>query len=314
MQLVEFKATTAIDLTGFSETTNLDVQDKRDIVKQIPTVLQYINILMKVHRMSREEAETIYEKESLYYRKSFMTNDKLHQCTGISLYSAFLEGATNNLSIQPGQKSEAYLESRSTKVKQNGAADSWIQTASFVITAYGELNLRIRSGQIIRMNNPIILYEGDHFQPKSNERGELTIEYLPAIPRQSKKIFGSYVCIVLPNNGIDFKWLLQDDIDRLKGYSLKQNKTSANALYTSNDGSIDPGFLSTKTIKHAMAAYTKLRIGEFVSFEGEIEEVEASDTFKSEIENKQPQTAPTTQKQKPKPGAPIIVTDDDPFL
>ncbi len=310
MTIAEFKATTNIDLSGFSETTNLEVQDKRDIVKQIPTVLQYINILMKVHRMSREEAETIYEKESLYYRKSFMTNDKLYQCTGISLYSAFLEGATNNLSIQPGQKSEAYLESRSTKVKTNGAPDAWVQTANFVITAYGELNLRIRSGQIIRMNNPIILYDGDHFQPKSNERGELTIEYLPAIPRKSKTIFGSYVCIVLPNNGLDFKWLLQDDIERLKGYSLKQNKTSANALYTSNDGGIDPGFLSTKTIKHAMAAYTKLRIGEFVSFEGEIEEVEASETFKTEIDNKQPQT--NTQELKEQ-NSPVVITDDDPF-
>ena len=62
-----------------------------------------------------------------------------------------------------------------------------------------------------------------------------------------------------------------------------------------------------------MAAYTKLRIGEFVSFEGEIEEVEASDTFKSETDNKQPQTAPTIKEQKQEPGAPIIVDNEDPF-
>lgn len=302
----EFKNKTSLDLTGFAESNNLDVADKRDLVKQIPVAIQFITAVMKIHRMSMEEAETIFSKESLYYRKSFQTNDKLTQCTGISLYSAFLEIAVNNLSIQPGQKSEAYLESRSTKVKTNGAADSWIQTASFVITAYGELNLRIRSGQIIRMNNPIILYDGDHFQPKSNERGELTIEYLPCIPRKSQVIFGSYVCIVLPNNGIDFKWLLLDDIERLKGYSLRQNKSSANALYTSNNGGIDPGFLSTKTIKHAMAAYTKLRIGEFVSFEGEIEEVEASAAF-----NEETQSQPDSKE--PQPGAPITFTDSEGF-
>jgi len=309
MTTEELKQTTSIDLTNFAERLNLDVADKRDIVRQIPTAIQFLNILMKVHRMSQDEAETIFEKESLYYRKSFMTNDKLTQCTGISLFSAFLEIATNNLSIQPGQKSEAYLESRSTKVKQTGAQDSWVQTANFVITAYGELNLRIRSGQIIRMNNPIILYEGDHFQPKSNERGELTIEYLPCIPRKSKTIFGSYVCIVLPNNGIDFKWLLLDDIERLKGYSLRQNKTSANKLYTSQDGGIDPGFLSTKTIKHAMAAYTKLRIGEFVSFEGEIEDVEASAAFTDETQN----TQNIPESKETKPGEPIIIEDTDPF-
>lgn len=306
MDTQKFKETTSLDLTGFSELNNLDAADKRDLVKQIPVAIQFITTLMKIHRMSQEEAETIFSKESLYYRKSFQTNDKLTKCTGISLYSAFLEIAVNNLSIQPGQKSEAYLESRSTKVKITGAADSWVQTANFVITAYGELNLRIRSGQIIRMNNPIILYEGDYFQPKSNERGELTIEYFPAIPRKSKKIYGSYVCIVLPNNGIDFKWMLQDDIDRLKGYSLRQNGTSgANALYTSQDGGIDPGFLSTKTIKHAMAAYTKLRIGEFVSFEGEIEEVEASAAFTAD-------TQPEAQTEKAPEGV-VVFQDDSEF-
>ena len=119
-----------------------------------------------------------------------------------------------------------------------------------------------------------------------------------------------YPCIVLPNNGLDFKWLLQDDIDRLKGYSLKQNGASygANALYTSNNGQIDPGFLSTKTIKHAMAAYTKLRIGEFVSFEGEIEEVEASAAFTAETQNQ-----PEPDSKEPQPGAPITFTDSEGF-
>jgi recombinational DNA repair protein RecT len=311
MDTKKFKETTSLDLTGFSEVNFLDTQDKRDLVKQIPVAIQFITTLMKIHRISQEEAETIFSKESLYYRKSFQTNDKLYQCTGISLYSAFLEIAVNNLSIQPGQKSEAYLESRSTKVKQTGAADAWVQTAGFVITAYGELNLRMRSGQIVRMSNPIILYGevkdgkfiGDHFQPKSNERGELTIEYLPCIPRVSKKIYGSYVAIHLPNNGIDFKWMLEDDIERLKGYSIRQNKGTANALYTSTDGGIDPGFLSTKTIKHAMAAYTKLRIGEFVSFEGEIEDVEASAAF----------TAETNNQPAPAPEGVVVFTDDNEF-
>lgn len=309
MDLKTFRQTTSLDLAEFSETTDLNVADKRKLVKQIPVAIQFIGVLIKIHRISQEEAETIFSKESLYFNKAIGASENLAKATGISLYSAFLEIAVNNLSIQPGQKSEAYLESRNTKVKQNGAADAWVQTANFVITAYGELNLRMRSGQIVRMSNPIILYGevkdgkfiGDHFQPKSNERGELTIEYLPCIPRVSKKIYGSYVAIHLPNNGIDFKWMLEDDIERLKGYSLRQNKSGANALYTSCDGGIDPGFLSTKTIKHAMAAYTKLRIGEFVSFEGEIEDVEASAAF----------TAETPISEVPK--GVVVFTDDNEF-
>ena len=69
MDAIKFKESTSLDLAGFSEVTNLDVADKRELVKQIPVAIQFITTLMKIHRMSQEEAETIFSKESLYYRK-----------------------------------------------------------------------------------------------------------------------------------------------------------------------------------------------------------------------------------------------------
>jgi len=119
------------------------------------------------------------------------------------------------------------------------------------------------------MNNPIVIYDGDKFQPCTNDRGELKVDYLPAIPRKSTKIIGVYVCIVLPHNGIDFKWLLEDDITRLANYSKTKTQKEGNALYSANDGQIDPGFLEAKCIKHAMRAYTKLKVSENVAFEGD---------------------------------------------
>lgn len=262
---------------NMTDKLDLNVEDKRKLVEQLPVKTSFVNTLMKIHKKSEADAEMIFEKEALYYKKAVAASPEyLGKCTGISLYSALLEIAIQGLSIQPGQKSEAYLESRGVKTKVNGS-DVWQQTAFLRITAYGELNMRIVSGQIIRMNNPIVLYDGDHFQPCTNQRGELIVDYKPLIPRKlPAKIIGAYVCIVLPNNGLDFKWLLEDDIQRLKKYSIPKGNQNgqANALYSSENGGIDPGFLEAKTIKHAMRAYTKLRVGDAISFDDELDEEE----------------------------------------
>lgn len=233
----------------------------------------FISVVSKIHKKSVDEATMIYEKESLYFKKALTASDKLKNCTKISLYSAFTEIAIQGISIQPGQKSEAYLEARGVNIGTK-AQPQYINTCMLRITAYGELNMRITSGQIIRMKNPIVLYEGDYFQPLTNQRGELYVDYKPSIPRRSQKIFGAWVCIELPGNSLDFKWLLEDDIERLMKYSIPKfgdERGNPNALYTANDGQIDPGFLEAKTIKHAMRAYTKLRVSDVAAFEDDAE-------------------------------------------
>ncbi|MDR2652290.1 MAG: recombinase RecT [Prevotellaceae bacterium] len=240
---------------------------------------RFVEILTAIQKLSEKEAASIYEREALYFTKAVKANKRLQNCTNISLYSAFLEIAITGLSIQPGSKSEAFLEARSANI---GTKDSpkWENSALLQVTAYGELNMRIRSGQIVRMSNPIVIYDGDHFQPYTTPRGELTIDYKPAIPRKSNTIVGCWVAITLPGNGIDFKWLLKDDIERLKKASIPKTGESKNpaALYSSNNGQIDSGFLEAKTIKHAMRSYTKLRVGEGVSFEEDIDTAEANET------------------------------------
>lgn len=251
-----------------------------EITEQEAVRAGFIDTCMKMHGMKEIDAVGVFERELRYYKRAVSESEKLKQCTGISLVSAFLELSIQRLSLQPGQKADCYLEARSAKItvpEQRGDktvnVEKWVQVCRLVLSAYGELNLRIQSGQIIRMNNPIVIYEGDHFQPKTTDRGELTVEYWPAIPRQSNKIIGCWVSMILPHNGIDFKWLLLDDIQRLAEYSKPKTRATAdytpqaNALYTANDGQIDPGFLEAKTIKHAFRSKTKLKVSDAIAFE-----------------------------------------------
>jgi len=265
-----------------AEETWLDKLNPLKITDNEKVKESFISTFSKIHKKSIDEATMIYEKESMYFKKAVSGSDKLQKCTRISLYSAFIEIAIQGISIQPGQKSEAYLGSRGVNIGSK-TEKKYIETCMLSITAYGELNMRIAAGQIIRMKNPIVLYEGDHFQPLTNQRGELYVDYKPAIPRKSQKIYGAWVCIELPGNSLDFKWMLEDDIARLMNYSIPKfgnERGAANALYTANEGQIDPGFLEAKTIKHAMRAYTKLRVSDIASFEGEeTEEKEAPEPF-----------------------------------
>lgn len=254
--------------------TWLDFLDPVKLVDDEKVKKQFIDTYSKIHKASPEDAEVIYNKEVIYYKQAINSNEKLKYCTKISLYSSFLEIAIQGLSIQPGAKSLCYLESRSTKV-----GDNWISTCKLVLTTYGELELRIKSGQIVAMLNPIVVYEGDHFQPRTNQNGEIYVDYAAKIPRASTKIIACWVRIAVPGGINDFKWLLQDDIDRLAKCSEPrsgENKGKPNSLYTSVNGGIDPGFLEAKTIKHAMRSKGKLKVSDSVAIEGEEEEEQIS--------------------------------------
>ena len=86
---------------------------------------------------------------------------------------------------------------------------------------------------------------------------------------------------------------MESDWLRLKSYSEKKNKGKANALYSSNNGYIDPGFLENKTIKHAFDAYPKKpRIGKFTTLQTDQEEAPVVDYgFVYEDQVNEPQQA-----------------------
>lgn len=79
------------------------------------------------------------------------------------MFAALMDLAYHGLSLEPVSKATAYLTPRSHNI---GTRDNkiWEQRVLLSISAYGELQLRMRSGIIKYADNPIMVYEGDIFE------------------------------------------------------------------------------------------------------------------------------------------------------
>lgn len=226
-----------------------------------------------------DQGMQLYHKETFNFQKLLYDNPALAECTNISLYGCFLDMAVNGLSLDPTGKPHCYLIPRSSKTGRQDeyGKDIYEKRASVSVTGYGELVMRMRAGQIKYADNPVVVYEGDTFEP-SLQNGKKVITYKADPNRTSTKIIGAFIRIVRNDGSEDYQWMLKPDIERLKVFSAKSNSYydrkkrkrvtgDANALYTSNDGQIDPGFLENKMIKHAFDAYPKVRIGKYTQME-----------------------------------------------
>ncbi|HBG71454.1 MAG: hypothetical protein A2W93_14475 [Bacteroidetes bacterium GWF2_43_63] len=274
-------------------------------------------------RKTVEDATQFEARTAIYFRQAMTADPKLLNCTKMSILSCYLDVALEDIDLAPGQKSEAYLSSRGVNTGTK-AAPIYKDFMKVVMTAWGELARYIRNGVIKRAANPIVVYDGDAFGMGLNENGDMMIRYEAKFPRNEKaKIIACFVKILLPDGGYDFKVIDQLEIDRLAGYSKKNNRgTSANDLYTSNNGQIDPGFLMTKTIKHALKGYSKVAFkAENVEHEDEATQ-EQREFFpaKSDADPQAPseelQNKPQGECCAPDPGAPetpAAKNDDDIF-
>ena len=230
---------------------------------------RFIDKYNQIH--NSEDGEMFYESEKYNFQKLLSNSKDLKDCTGFSIYGVLMDVAAMGLTITPDTKPLLYVLSRSVNVgsQQNAI---WEKRAYIQISPYGELALRIQAGQILYADRPVVVYEGDEFQPGMNEYGRKFVKYMAAVPRKSKNIIGSFIGLTRPDNSIDFFWMMDEEIERLKKASNKQNKgdasgNKANALYTANDGQIDIGFLEAKTLKHSLMTFPKIKIGQFTTLQ-----------------------------------------------
>jgi len=265
----------------------------------------FIATLVGLHGLTKEKAEAFWLRESTYFTKVVETTN-FKDCTEISLKNAFSEIASNFVSIQPGGRAEAFLSTRNSNIG-NKENPKWVTVCQLTIQVYGELNMRLRAGHLKHAHNPIVLYEGDTFQPRTNEAGKLIVEYSPKIPRaKDAKIFGCYVHLELEGGINDFKWMLMDDIERLRDFSNRNNckqwekdkgvTGKENDLYGKDGKQIDPGFLAAKTLKHAMKTLPKLRLSDGVVIEDD-EPVDTSATFDMKTAEESPGVVIPTDEQ-----------------
>jgi hypothetical protein len=240
------------------------------------------------------DGEYFYEKEKFNLLRVVSQSEDLRKCTAFSVYGVFIDIAAMGLSLDQTGTKLLYVLSYNQKigVDQDGK-DIWEKRAMIEISPYGELALRIQSGQLKYADSPVIVYEGDTFQPLINDSGQKIVRYQALIPRkEGKKIIGSFIRLVRPDGSVDFFHMLEGDIDRLKGYSKRKNRDKgANALYNSNDGQIDSGFLEAKTIKHAFDTFPSLRLGQFSKLQVTEDKIQPTDYGLADT--------PVTDKQVP---------------
>lgn len=225
---------------------------------------RFINLFKSIHKAEEAEAENFYQKERYNFQRIIQEDPNLQQCTGFSIYGCFMDVASMLLPLDNVSQPLLYILWGNAKVGDN----KWEKRAVLEISPYGELALRMQKGQLLYADNPVIVYEGDTFKPIVNEKGQKICIYEAAIPRKSKIIIAAFIRLTRPDGSFDFSYMLADDIERLRNYSNKKNKgdnknDKSNALYTSNDGQIDPGFLRAKVIKHAFSTFPKIKIGQF---------------------------------------------------
>lgn len=215
--------------------------------------------------------EQAYERESIHFNAILRNDEKLQKATKFSIFTSFIDLAVCGLSLEPGARALCYLMGRNFCVGQSSDGKK-VYEGRLVLTVsgYGELVLRARSGQIRHADNPVLVYEEDNFS-FSDQDGRKQVSYTCNLPHKSNHIVAAYLRITRADGSTDYAVMLEEDWNRLKGYSAKNNRRwdsatrqyveTPNELYTANEGGIDTGFLIAKCIKHAFKTYPKVRIG-----------------------------------------------------
>lgn len=238
---------------------------------------KFITLHNQFNGSSRGEQE--YHVQVFNYKKMLSEKPDLRECSPLSLYGAFLDINVNQLSLEQGNKPDCYITSRNFKVGEKEGKAVYEKRAQLAISPYGEVKMRMRSGQIKYADNPIVVYDCDTFKVGLNDRGKLVVkEYEAVVPTpRDAKIIACFVRVERPDGTFEMPYLDMKEVDRLRAYSNKNNFGNAtndksNALYTSNGGQIDSGFLKAKTLKHAFKSYPKVPTGKFTSLEPSLEE------------------------------------------
>lgn len=231
-----------------------------DLANDPQVMANFIQLYVNTHPgATQADAEIFHARESLFFNKLLLASEDLRACTKYSLYSCLTDVVTNGGTFDPTMDL-MYIEIRHYNVGTQ-TNKVWEHRASNTFTAQGELNVRMQLGQILYVDTPRIVYEHELFDV-IEEKGKVNIIYHSKIPRTSKRIIASFMKITRPDGSWDYSYLTEEDITRFRISSEKNNKSTgkANALYTSCNGGIDPGFLATKTIRHGFRVFPKARI------------------------------------------------------
>lgn len=273
-----------MSLNKFADTVSKLQQMKPWEVPVNPEIGNHIVTLFNT--VHGEGGEAFYERESRFIHRMIIDDKNKWNVTSLSVFLAFVDLAVKNLTLEPGAQALCYLQQRGTKVTvcdaNNNLQDVWENRVYISVTGYGEVLLRQRAGQIRHCDSPTIVYEGDDFSYIEKD-GRKHVTYGLNIHHNPANPIACFMKITRLDGSVDYAIILPEAWARLENYSLEQNKrqardkdkAKANTLYSSGvGGSIDPGFLIAKCVKHAFKGYPKLPIGKGMVMEADLPEKE----------------------------------------
>lgn len=209
-------------------------------------------------RSRTNEGLAMYVQATESFMRAIAEDPNLQQCTPLSLYNAFLDCSFYGIHVAKGSKPLAYLLWNNVNVGTK-EEKRYEKRANLEISPYGELAIRQSLGQIKYADDPVIVYKDDEYSGIVYENGQKTVRYKKDMKSKDKTIVAAFIKITRPDGSTDFVEMDTTAIKRLEGYSNRKNfNKGANALYTSNAGQIDEGFLKAKLIKHAFSAYPRI--------------------------------------------------------
>ena len=211
---------------------------------------RFKNLYKTIHGAA--DGERFYEAEKFHFLKILQENQKLQNCSKLSLYGCFMDVAVNGLSFDPSFK-HLYIVPFNVNIGTR-QEPKWESRASLMISGYGELVLRKKQGQIKYADNPVLVYNGDFFE-YGTENDKAVLSHKAKFPRKTDEIIACYIRITRNDGSIDYKVLSIDEIMNFKKFSKDANSKAW------NEGL--PGMVQIKTIKHAFKSYPKVRAGEF---------------------------------------------------
>jgi len=185
-----------------------------------PTLTQLVMVNMP-QGTTEEEAQRVAVKEISNFEMILQTKPDLAGCTPMSILLAVKQTICDNLTLAPSSGLVYIIPSK--------VGNDWV--ATYLPTANGLLSMAYQSGAILDNKRPVITFDSE------GKVDTVTVEFLvPSHPEPRWE--------VITFNKVHFKkWM---------DASIKKNRGSANANYTSWNGGIDPEFAGTKAIRHGL--------------------------------------------------------------
>lgn len=229
-----------------------------DLLKDHEFIDTYVTLYNTAHGNSLDlDGHAHYLRETDFLKQIILDNSYIAGCSTLSFMTLLLDLAYHGLSIQPITKPQAYVLPRKIPLKNADGTKSDELRALLGLTAYGEIALRIRSGIIKHVDNPVMVYKGDFFEQRENPvTRETTIGYQARY--ESEEIVRAFVKITRYDDTWDYRVISMDDMMRLKAKS--DNKTGAPWTGGPGGGPLR-GMWETKLLKHAFNTYPRIKLG-----------------------------------------------------